>query len=108
LGYLPVEVSRSEKLPIGVIALDAIFTPVLRVNFVVENMRVGDRTDYNRLKITVVTDGTVTPSAALASASMILQEHAVKVGAVAVRALAPAPAKKLADKPEKKQKRVEK
>lgn len=108
LGYVPVEASRSEKLPIGVIALDAIFTPVLRVNFVVENMRVGDRTDYNRLKITVVTDGTVTPSDALRNASMILQEHAAKVGAVAVSALAPQALKKLTDKPEKKLKKVKK
>lgn len=108
LGYVPVEASRSEKLPIGVIALDAIFTPVLRVNFVVENMRVGDRTDYNRLKITVVTDGTVTPSAALESASMILQEHAAKVSAVTVRVLKPPHYQKLTDKIEKKPKEAKK
>lgn len=102
LGYVPVEANRSEKLPIGVIALDAIFTPVLRVNFVVENMRVGDRTDYNRLKITVITDGTVTPSAALQSASMVLQEYAVKVSAVSVRAMEPQQSKKLAGKSGKK------
>lgn len=108
LGYVPVEVSRSEKLPIGVIALDAIFTPVLRVNFVVENMRVGDRTDYNRLKITVVTDGTVTPSAALGNASMILQEHAAKVGAVAVRSLEIHLPKKSTNTAEKESKKAKK
>lgn len=85
LGYVPVEAQKAEKLPIGVIALDAIFTPVMLVNFVVENMRVGDRTDYNRLKITIVTDGTVMPSAALKSASGILGEHCVKIADVAVR-----------------------
>lgn len=108
LGYVPVEASRSEKLPIGVIALDAIFTPVLRVHFVVENMRVGDRTDYNRLKITVVTDGTVTPSAALGNASMILEGHAAKVGAVAVSSLESQASKKSTDTVEKESKKAKK
>jgi DNA-directed RNA polymerase subunit alpha len=85
LGYLPVEASRSEKLPIGVIALDAIFTPVTLVTFVVENMRVGDRTDYNRLKLRVVTDGTITPSGALRAACDILESHYSKIAAVEVR-----------------------
>lgn len=94
LGYVPVEANRAEKLPIGVIALDAIFTPVTRVNFVVENMRVHDRTDYNRLKITVSTDGTVTPSVALQSASVILGDHAAKVASLEVRAQEPIEEKK--------------
>ena len=62
LGYVPVEARKIEKLPIKTIALDAIFTPVSKVNFIVENMRVGERTDYNRLKLTVETDGTISPS----------------------------------------------
>jgi DNA-directed RNA polymerase subunit alpha len=90
LGYLPVEATRAEKLPIGVIALDAIFTPVLLVNFVVENMRVGDRTDYNRLKLAITTDGSITPSFALRRAAEIISEHAGKVAAVAVLESAPA------------------
>lgn len=85
LGYVPVEAQKAEKLPIGVIALDAIFTPVMRVNFVVENMRVGDRTDYNRLKMTITTDGTIMPSAALKSASGILGEHCVNIAQTVVR-----------------------
>ena len=50
LGYVPVEARKIEKLPVKTIALDAIFTPVVKVNFNVENMRVGERTDYNRLR----------------------------------------------------------
>jgi len=85
LGYVPVELMKLEKLPIGVIALDAIFTPVVKVNFEVENMRVGDRTDYNRLKLLINTDGSITPSAALRKASNILQDHFSKASQVEVR-----------------------
>lgn len=65
LGYLPKEALRKEKMEIGAIALDAAFTPIRRVNYEVETMRVGDRTDYNRLKITIESDGTLTPREAL-------------------------------------------
>jgi DNA-directed RNA polymerase subunit alpha len=75
IGYLPVELRKKEKLPIGEIALDAIFNPVTKVNFQVEDMRVGDRTDYNRLRLTVETDGTLDPLAAIQEASAILSEH---------------------------------
>lgn len=85
LGYVPVESMKLEKLPVGVIALDGIFTPVIKVNFDVENMRVGDRTDYNRLKLTINTDGSITPSAALRKASNILQDHFSKAAQVEVR-----------------------
>jgi DNA-directed RNA polymerase subunit alpha len=86
LGYVPAEVRTSEgRLPIGTIALDAIFTPVQHVNFIVEDMRVGDRTDYNRLRIEVGTDGTVSPSAALHKAANILKDHFDKVSAVPVQ-----------------------
>lgn len=85
LGYVPVELMKLEKLPVGVIALDAIFTPVIKVNFAVENMRVGDRTDYNRLKLIIQTDGSVTPSAALRKASNILQDHFSKASQIEVK-----------------------
>jgi DNA-directed RNA polymerase subunit alpha len=75
LGYSPVESRKSEKLSIGTIAIDAIFTPVVSVNFEVENMRVGDRTDYNRLKLTIETDLTISPSRALHKAANILKDH---------------------------------
>ncbi|MBI1838792.1 MAG: DNA-directed RNA polymerase subunit alpha [Candidatus Colwellbacteria bacterium] len=59
LGYVPVESQKVDKLPIGAIALDAIFSPVVSANFIMENMRVGDRTDYNRINFEIETDGTV-------------------------------------------------
>lgn len=65
LGYVAREVHQKEKVDIGAIALDAVFTPIRRANYEVENMRVGDRTDYNRLRVFVETDGTMTPKEAL-------------------------------------------
>lgn len=65
LGYVPREVHQKEKVEIGTIALDAVFTPIRRANYEVENMRVGDRTDYNRLRLFIETDGTITPREAL-------------------------------------------
>ena len=71
-GYVPKEVHQKEKVDIGTIAVDAIFTPIRRVNYEVDNMRVGDRTDYNRLKITIETDGTITPRRAFESSIEIM------------------------------------
>jgi len=65
LGYVPREVHQKDKVEIGTIALDAVFTPIRRANYEVENMRVGDRTDYNRLRVILETDGTYTPREAL-------------------------------------------
>lgn len=65
LGYIPKEVLQKGKMDIGAIALDARFSPIERVSYDVENMRVGDRTDFNRLKIVIETDGTITPKRAL-------------------------------------------
>ena len=65
IGYVPAEERKKEKMPIGSIAIDAIFTPVREVNFSVENMRVGGRTDYNRLRFDIETDGTITPEESL-------------------------------------------
>jgi DNA-directed RNA polymerase subunit alpha len=65
LGYVPRDVHQKDKVDIGTIALDAVFTPVRRVNYEVENMRVGDRTDFNRLRVFLETDGTLTPRQAL-------------------------------------------
>ncbi len=79
LGYVPREVHQKEKVDIGTIALDAVFTPIRRANYEVENMRVGDRTDYNRLRLMVETDGTISPKQALEAAieTMIHQLKAV-------------------------------
>ncbi|MFT5832231.1 MAG: DNA-directed RNA polymerase subunit alpha [Candidatus Paceibacteria bacterium] len=65
LGYVPREVHQKDKVEIGTIALDAVFTPIRRANYEVENMRVGDRTDYNRLRMVIETDGTYTAREAL-------------------------------------------
>lgn len=75
MGYVPSEQHQVEKLPIGAISIDAIFSPVLSVNITVEDMRVGKRTDYNRVKLDIVTDGTVSPSAAVEHASQVLRDH---------------------------------
>ena len=79
LGYSQIEERKEEKIPIGTIAVDAIFSPVRRVNFKVENMRVGEKTDYNRLIISIETDGSVSPKEALSKASEILKDHFVYI-----------------------------
>jgi len=75
LGYVPVEQRKKEKLEIGSIALDAIYTPIKKVNYEVENMRVGDRTDFNRVRIDIETDGSLEPEEAFKRAADILVEH---------------------------------
>lgn len=85
LGYSAVESRENQKLAIGVVALDAFFSPVLNVNYRVENMRVGDRTDYNRLHVEVTTDGSISPSAALHKSANVLRDHFEKVGEVEVK-----------------------
>lgn len=72
LGYVPREVLKKEKVEIGTLVLDAIFTPVRRVNYEVENMRVGERTDYNKLRFIIETDGSITPREALENSIKIL------------------------------------
>ena len=65
LGYVAKEVIQKERVEIGSIALDAIFSPIRRVGYDVENMRVGNRTDFNKLRIFIETDGSITPREAL-------------------------------------------
>lgn len=74
-GYVPVEQRKKEKLEIGAIALDAIFTPIRKINYEVEDMRVGDRTDFNRLKFSIETDGSIDPEDAFAKAAKILVDQ---------------------------------
>lgn len=85
LGYSAVEARKAEKLSIGLIGIDAFFSPVQKVNFQVENMRVGERTDYNRLILDIETDGTVSPSSALHKTASILKDHFEKIYAVEVK-----------------------
>jgi DNA-directed RNA polymerase subunit alpha len=79
LGYVSKEVLQKSKVEIGTITLDASFTPIRRVHYEVENMRVGDRTDFNRLKVSIETDGTITPKDALEKSieTMIQQLKAI-------------------------------
>ncbi len=116
IGYEPVERrKRPKKLEIGVIPIDAIFSPVRKVNYKVENMRVGERTDFDRLKIEIETDGTISPEEAFFQASEILIKHfslgsdafrpkekVEKQGKKAEKKPAPAAKKKKVEKKKKK------
>jgi len=75
IGYVPKDQLKTKKSEIGSIAIDAIFTPIKNVNFNVENMRVGDRTDFDKLSLEIETDGTITPEEAFFEACDILIKH---------------------------------
>lgn len=75
LGYVPAEKIQKEKLAVGLLVLDAIFTPIKRVNFNVEPMRVGEHTDYDLLRLEIETDGTITPEQALKQVAAILVDQ---------------------------------
>ena len=72
LGFMPREMHEKGKVEIGMIAVDAIFTPIRRVSYEVENMRVGDKTNHNRLRMLIETDGTITPREALENSIKIM------------------------------------
>ncbi|OHA17815.1 MAG: DNA-directed RNA polymerase subunit alpha [Candidatus Taylorbacteria bacterium RIFCSPHIGHO2_01_FULL_46_22b] len=72
LGYMSKETLQKDRVEIGNISLDAAFTPIRRVNYEVENMRVGNRTDFNRMKLHIETDGTITPHEALSKSIEIM------------------------------------
>jgi len=72
LGFIAKEVLQKEKVDVGTITVDAIFTPIRRVSYEVENMRVGDKTNHNRLRISIETDGTLTPRDALSKCIEIM------------------------------------
>lgn len=74
-GYLPTESREDEKLPLGHIAVDAIFTPIKKISYQVENTRVGQITNYDKITIEITTDGSIDPEAALSSGAQILTEH---------------------------------
>lgn len=113
LGYIPAEARENEEREIGVIAIDAIYTPVKRVNYEIENMRVGKRTDYDKITLEIVTDGSITPEEAFAKGVNILigQFSAIaeteKAGAAAEEIIAAesekedAPAEGVEEKPKK-------
>ncbi len=74
-GYVGADKNKTEDLPIGVIAIDSIYTPVERVNVTVENTRVGQITDYDKLTLDVYTNGTLVPDEAVSLAAKVLSEH---------------------------------
>jgi len=75
IGYVPKDQVKTKKAEIGAISVDAIYTPIKNVNFQVENMRVGDRTDFDKLSLEIETDGTITPEEAFFEACDILIKH---------------------------------
>ncbi len=75
IGYLPAEQRDREEREIGMIAIDAIYTPVKRVNYEVENMRVGKRTDFDKITLEVLTDGSITPEEAFQKSVAILVDQ---------------------------------
>lgn len=74
-GFYPAERNKAAEAEIGRIPIDSVFSPVKRVNFAIENTRVGQRTDYDRLVLDIWTDGRVTPDEALTTASSVLRHH---------------------------------
>lgn len=74
-GYIAADSRGEERLPLGTIALDAIYSPIEKVNFQVENTRVGGRTDFDKLTLEITTDSTISPSKALWQAAQILVDH---------------------------------
>jgi len=75
IGYVPVEQQEREKKEVGVIAVDAIYTPIRRVNYTIENMRVGKRTDFEKITFEISTDGSITPEDAFKKAIKILVDQ---------------------------------
>lgn len=74
-GYIPASENKSDDMPIGVIPVDSLFSPIKKVNYQVENARVGKRDDYDKLTLELWTDGSITPNDALSFAAKILEEH---------------------------------
>ncbi|HPR24580.1 MAG TPA: DNA-directed RNA polymerase subunit alpha, partial [Bacillota bacterium] len=74
-GYVPAEQNKTESTPIAVIPVDSIFTPVVKVNFTVENTRVGQVTDYDKLILEIWTDGSISPEEGVSIGAKIMQEH---------------------------------
>ena len=74
-GYVPSDKNKTPNMPIGTIAVDSIYTPVYKVNYTVENTRVGNMTDYDKLTLEIYTNGTLDPDEAVSLAAKVLSEH---------------------------------
>lgn len=79
LGYVPTEKRDRTTLPIGMIAIDSIFTPIKKINYTVTNTRVGQATDFDKIILDIETDGSISPSTAFKTASEILSDHIQRV-----------------------------
>lgn len=88
-GYVPVEARQHESLEVGMIAVDSLYSPVRRVRYNVENTRVGQQTDFDRLLVDIETDGSITPHDAISQAAKILVEHFAVVAGEPVSKTAP-------------------
>jgi len=75
MGYVPTEIKENREFPIGTISIDAIYSPIKKVNFDVEPIRVGEMTNYDKLMLDITTDGTIKPTEALTKAAAILIDH---------------------------------
>lgn len=105
-GYVPVEQRVKEKMEIGMIAVDSIFSPVKKINYEVEDMRVGERTDYNRLIIDFETDGSITPKDAFEQAATLLTNHFQVISTIGEDASEEGGERKEESKEEKKNQKV--
>ncbi len=83
-GYVTVEMRRAEKLPLGTIAVDSIFTPIKKVHYNVENTRVDQMTNFDKITLEITTDGTIDPYDALKQSSQILIDHFSIIAGLAV------------------------
>ena len=113
MGYLVAREERkksSQEAGVGIIPMDAIFTPIKRIGFKVENMRVGDRTDFDKLFLDIETDGTISPEEAFTQAAKILVEHFSSLSQAFKEEIIPSAAKeeKISGKKEKPAKKHEK
>lgn len=102
-GYVPVERRREEKMPLGTIAIDSIFTPVKKVHYEVENTRVGQMTNFDKITLEISTDGSIDPEIALARAASILVEHFGLIKAAFAEEIAEKPVKKVKEAKEAKE-----
>ena len=74
-GYVPAEENKTDNMPIGVLPVDSIYTPVEKVSYHVENTRVGQKSDYDKLTLEVMTNGSINPQEGISLAAKVLVEH---------------------------------
>ncbi|MCX6763370.1 MAG: DNA-directed RNA polymerase subunit alpha [Candidatus Moranbacteria bacterium] len=106
IGYIPVEQREKEEKEVGTISIDAVYTPIRRVNYAIENMRVGKKTDFERVTLEIDTDGTITPEEAFLKAVNILVEQFSILGSFKEKE--EASVEEVSEKAEKKEDSIEK